>query len=282
VQNLGGFLREPRDPVRKKERITKIFHVDAFTSEPFSGNPAGVCILSHPKVDEWMRRVAAEMNLSETAFLIRAADGYNLRWFTQLVEVDLCGHGTLASAHILWQEGLAGRDEKITFHTRSGVLTCTQEGEWIGLDLPATPDAEIAPPEGIAEALGAVPLYVGASRSDYIIEVDSEETVRGLTPDYARILGMPVRGVIVTSRAAAGEFDFVSRFFAPAVGVNEDPVTGSAHCCLGPFWGRRLGKEDLIARQVSRRGGVVKVHLAGDRVHLFGQAVTVMGGERGV
>jgi PhzF family phenazine biosynthesis protein len=257
----------------------KIFHVDAFTSEPFSGNPAGVCILSHPKVDTWMQRVAAEMNLSETAFLIRAADGYSLRWFTPMVEVDLCGHATLASAHILWQEGLAGRDEKITFHTRSGVLTCAQEGEWIGLDFPATPDVEVASPEGIAEALGTVPLYVGASRSDLIVEVDSEETVRGLAPDYNRILALPVRGVIVTSRAAADQFDFVSRFFAPAVGVNEDPVTGSAHCCLGPFWGRRLGKEELIARQVSRRGGVVKVHLAGDRVHLFGQAVTVTKGE---
>lgn len=260
----------------------KIFHVDAFTSKPFGGNPAGVCILSHPKVDNWMQRVAAEMNLSETAFLIRSADGYNLRWFTPMVEVDLCGHGTLASAHILWQEGLAARDERIVFQTRSGVLTCAQEGEWIGLDLPATPDDEIATTEGIREALGVEPLYVGASRSDYIAEVDSEETVRGLTPDYGRILALPVRGVIVTSRAATSDFDFVSRFFAPAVGVNEDPVTGSAHCCLGPFWGRRLGKDDLIARQVSCRGGTVKVRLAGDRVHLFGQAVTVVRGEIGV
>lgn len=257
----------------------KIFHVDAFTSEPFSGNPAGVCILPHPKVDGWMQRVAAEMNLSETAFLIRAADGYNLRWFAPLVEVDLCGHATLASAHVLWQEGLAGRDEKIAFHTRSGVLTCTLDGEWIGLDFPAIPDVEIAPPESIVEALGVTPLYVGASRYDYIVEVDSEEMVLGLTPDYGRILGLPVRGVIVTSRASTGEFDFVSRFFAPAVGVNEDPVTGSAHCCLGPFWGGRLGKEDLIARQVSRRGGVVKMNLVGDRVHLYGQAVTVVRGE---
>lgn len=257
----------------------KIFHVDAFTSKPFGGNPAGVCILSHPKVDNWMQCVAAEMNLSETAFLIRSADGYNLRWFTPMVEVDLCGHGTLASAHILWQEGLVARDEKIAFQTRSGVLICAQEGEWIGLDFPATPDDEIATPEGLREALGVEPLYVGASRSDYIVEVDSEETVRGLTPDYSRILGMPVRGVIVTSRAGTSEFDFVSRFFAPAVGVNEDPVTGSAHCCLGPFWGRRLGQDDLIARQVSCRGGTVKVRLAGDRVHLFGQAVTVVRGE---
>lgn len=257
----------------------KIFHVNAFASQPFSGNPAGVCILPHPKVDTWMQCVAAEMNLSETAFLIRAADGYSLRWFTPGVEVDLCGHGTLASAHILWQEGLARVDEKITFHTRSGTLTCMQEGEWIGLDLPSTPDDEVGEPEGLAEALGAAPLYVGASRFDYIVEVDSEDTVRKLTPDYDKILGLPVRGVIVTSRATTEGFDFVSRFFAPAVGVNEDPVTGSAHCCLGPFWGKRLSKDDLIARQISERGGVVKVRVAGDRVHLFGQAVTVIKGE---
>jgi predicted PhzF superfamily epimerase YddE/YHI9 len=257
----------------------KIFHVDAFTSQPFGGNPAGVCILPHPKVDAWMKRVAAEVNLSETAFLLRAADGYDLRWFTPEVEVDLCGHGTLASAHILWQEGLANTDEKIIFHTRSGILTSVRDGEWIGLDFPSTPDDEIPLPEGIAEALGAAPLYVGASRFDYIVEVDSEETVRNITPDYGRIRALPVRGVIVTSRATSEGFDFVSRFFAPAVGVNEDPVTGSAHCCLGPFWGKRLGKDDLVARQVSRREGVVKVHLAGDRVQLSGQAVTVMKGE---
>jgi PhzF family phenazine biosynthesis protein len=282
VQNLRGFQKNRNDPLRKGEFVMKIFHVDAFTSQPFGGNPAGVCILPHPKVDAWMQNVAADMNLSETAFLMRAADGYSLRWFTPKAEVDLCGHGTLASAHILWQEGLVRDDEKITFHTRSGVLTCVKDGEWIGLDFPATPDNEAVLPEGIAEALGAAPLYVGASLSDYLIEVDSEETLRKLAPDYARILELPVRGVIVTSRATTEGFDFVSRFFAPAVGVNEDPVTGSSHCCLGPFWGKRLAKEDLVACQVSWRGGVIKVHLAGDRVHLFGQAVTVMRGELAV
>ncbi len=262
-----------------QEVIMKIFNVNAFTSRPFSGNPAGICILPHPKVDAWMQNVAAEMNLSETAFIIRSADGYNLRWFTPKVEVDLCGHGTVASAHVLWQEGLARAGEKITFHTRSGTLTCTQEDDWIGLDFPSTPDEEVTAPYGLAEALGVSAIYVGASRSDYIVEVDSEEMVRSLTPDFALILRLPVRGVIVTSRATMEGFDFVSRFFAPAVGVNEDPVTGSSHCCLGPFWGKRLGKNDLVAYQVSQRGGVVKVHLAGDRVHLFGQAVTVMKGE---
>ncbi len=257
----------------------KIFHVDAFASRPFGGNPAGVCILSYPKVDTWMQDVAREMNLSETAFLIRKADGYSLRWFTPKVEVDLCGHGTLASAHILWQEALARPDDAITFHTRSGVLICRQEGEWIGLDFPSTPDKEVPVPEGLEEALGVPVRYVGASRSDYIVEVDSEEAVKGLMPDYALILRLPVRGIIVTSRASTEGFDFVSRFFAPAIGVDEDPVTGSAHCCLGPFWAKRLGKEDLLAYQVSQRGGVIKVNLAGDRVHLFGQAVTVMKGE---
>jgi len=259
--------------------VMKIFHVDAFASRPFGGNPAGVCILSHPKVDTWMQDVAREMNLSETAFLIRKADGYSLRWFTPKLEVDLCGHGTLASAHILWQEGLARPDDAITFHTRSGTLICRQEGEWIGLDFPSTPDREVPVPEGLAEALGVPVRYAGASLSDYIVEVDSEEAVKALAPDYALILRLPVRGIIVTSRASREGFDFVSRFFAPAVGVDEDPVTGSAHCCLGPFWAKRLGKEDLLAYQVSQRGGVVRIHLAGDRVHLFGQAVTVMKGE---
>lgn len=257
----------------------KIFHVDAFASRVFGGNPAGVCILSHPKVDSWMQDVAGEMNLSETAFLIRKADGYSLRWFTPKVEVELCGHGTLASTHVLLQEGYMKETDRVVFHTAGGVLTAWHEDGWIGLDFPSRPDNEVPVPDGLAAALGAPVGYTGLSHSDYIVEVDSEEILRALTPDFAFLLKLPARGVIVTSRSDSDEFDFVSRFFAPAVGVNEDPVTGSAHCCLGPFWGKRLGKRDLTAYQVSQRGGVVRVRLGGERVHIFGQAVTVMKGE---
>lgn len=257
----------------------KMFHVDAFTSRAFSGNPAGVCVLTHPKVDSWMQDVAREMNLPETAFLIRRADGYSLRWFTPVVEVELCGHGTLASTHVLLQEGYMRAGDRVMFNTASGPLAAWQEDDWIGLDLPSRPDKEAPAPEGLVAALGAPVLYSGMSHFDHIVEVDSEETLRGINPDFALLLKLPVRGVIVTSRSDADEFDFVSRFFAPAVGINEDHVTGSAHCCLGPFWGRRLGKDDLVGYQASGRGGVVRVRLEGERVHLFGQAVTVMKGE---
>ena len=265
--------------MEEQNLIMKIFHVDAFTSREFRGNPAGVCILSHPKVDAWMQDVAREMNLPETAFLIRKADGYSLRWFTPKVEVELCGHGTLASAYTLWREGLARADERILFHTASGPLSSWKEEDWICLDFPSKPDKEASEPEGLARALGVEVRYVGMSHFDYVVELDSEEIVRGIAPDYEALLGIPARGIIVTSRSDREEFDFVSRFFAPSLGVNEDPVTGSAHCCLGPFWGKRLGKDNLIACQVSERGGVVRMRLAGDRVHLLGQAVTVMEGE---
>ncbi len=257
----------------------KIFQVDAFTSKAFSGNPAGVCVLTHPKVDSWMQDVAREMNLSETAFLIRKADGYSLRWFTPKVEVELCGHGTLASAHVLLREGFARGGDRIMFHTASGLLTAWQEDDWIGLDFPSKPDKEVPITDDLMAALGVPLRYAGLSHFDHIVEVDSEEVLRGINPDFALLLKLPVRGIIVTSRSDTEEFDFVSRFFAPAVGVNEDPVTGSAHCCLGPFWARRLGKDDLVACQASSRGGVVRVRLAGERVHLFGKAVTVMKGE---
>lgn len=266
----------------KKGYAMKMFHVDAFTSRAFSGNPAGVCVLAHPKVDSWMQDVAREMNLPETAFLIRRADGYSLRWFTPAVEVELCGHGTLASTHVLLQEGYMKTGDKVVFHTASGPLAAWQEDDWIGLDFPSRPDKEVSVPEGLAGALGVPARYSGMSHSDYIIEVDSEETVRSISPDFALLLKLPVRGIIVTSRSGSDEFDFVSRFFAPALGVNEDPVTGSAHRCLGPFWGRRLGKDDLVGCQASGRGGVVRVRLKGERVHLFGKAVTVMKGELAV
>ena len=257
-----------------------IVQVDAFTREPFRGNPAAVCVLRRPADAAWMQRVAREMNLSETAFLVGRESGeYDLRWFTPAVEVDLCGHATLASAHVLWEDGHLPPAAPAVFHTRSGRLSAERRGDWIEMDFPAEP-AEPAPvPEGLARVLGAEPAYVGRNRFDYLVEVDSEATVRGLAPDIGALGRLPVRGVIVTARGETEGFDFVSRFFAPRAGVDEDPVTGSAHCCLGPYWRRRLGRDAFTAWQASARGGVVKVAVAGDRILLSGQAVTVLRGE---
>ncbi len=256
-----------------------IYQVDAFTDRPFQGNPAAVCLLPEPADEAWMQDVAREMNLSETAFLVRQEDGFNLRWFTPAVEVSLCGHATLASAHVLWETGHLDPAEQARFFTRSGLLTAERREDEIELNFPATrPEPANAPP-GLEEALGAVPVSVARSRFDYLIEVDSEEAVRGLRPEFRRLKALPVRGVMVTSAASATRADFVSRFFAPGAGIDEDPVTGSAHCCLGPFWSERLGKTELTAYQASARGGWVRVRVAGERVYLGGRAVTVLRGE---
>jgi len=271
--------------------------VDAFTDVRFAGNPAAVCVLPPGKADErWMQKVAREMNLSETAFLrlrdVRPADSgvksFNLRWFTPVVEVDLCGHATLASAHVLWEEGRAAPRQKLNFHTRSGLLTAERHVEggqvWIELDFPAMPESTF---EGstsvISKALETRPRYVGAYGSDYLVEVESESVLKRLSPDLALLRTLPVRGTLVTCLPSASTkakgYDFVSRFFAPGVGIDEDPVTGSAYCCLGPFWGRRLGKKEVLGYQASARGGTVRVRMRGDRVILGGRAVTVMRGE---
>ncbi len=256
-----------------------IYQVDAFTDQPFHGNPAAVCILEQPTSDARMQNIAREMNLSETAFLVPQGKGFHLRWFTPAAEVDLCGHATLASAHVLWETGCLAETHPACFHTRSGLLTATRQEDWIQMDFPATPEQAVDPPAGLAEALGVIPRYTGRNQFDYLVEVEGEAAVRSLSPDITRLAELPVRGVIVTSRAAAPNFDFISRFFAPAVGVPEDPVTGSAHCCLAPFWSQRLGKNQMNAYQASPRGGVVQVQVAGDRVLLRGQAVTVLHGE---
>jgi PhzF family phenazine biosynthesis protein len=253
----------------------KIFHVDAFTAKAFSGNPAAVCILEHPMVDTWMQSVAMEMNLSETAFLIRQGDGYNLRWFTPKVEVDLCGHATLASAHILFESGGARHDTIIRFYTRGGLLTAALNDSWIELNFPSTPDTEVLAPDGLTAALGVEACYVGKTQFDYIVEVASEEIVRNLDPDFDALCRVPTRGIIVTSRAGSGEFDFISRFFCPILGIREDPVTGSAHCCLGPYWANKLNKKEFVAYQASARGGIIRVRVDDDRVYLSGQAVMV-------
>ena len=256
-----------------------IFQVDAFTSRVFAGNPAAVCILPGPQDDRWMQKVAQEMNLSETAFLYRHGDGFHLRWFTPTVEVDLCGHATLASAHVLWEAGYVKAEDPARFYTRSGLLTAERKGHWIELDFPAEPEERTTAPPDLARALGVPLKYVGKNRWDYLVEVDSEETVRNMKPDFTLLGAIPIRGVIVTSLATSQEYDFVSRFFAPRAGINEDPVTGSAHCCLGPFWSNRLSKNEFVAYQASTRGGVVRVRVRGDRVYLGGQAVTVLRGE---
>jgi PhzF family phenazine biosynthesis protein len=257
---------------------TPIWQVDAFTDEPFRGNPAGVCVLEEPRSDAWMQYVALEMNLSETAFLVPQEGGFLLRWFTPACEVRLCGHATLASAHVLWSEGLVERSRSIEFETlHSGVLSARSAGSRIELDFPARVPEETTPPDGLTEALGFEALLVARAARDFLVLADSEETVRGLRPDVTRLRRVEARGVIVT--APAVEFDFVSRFFAPAVGVDEDPVTGSAHCALCPFWAERLGKLAMIGYQASARGGVVAVTLAGDRVVLAGEAVTTLRGE---
>jgi PhzF family phenazine biosynthesis protein len=253
--------------------------VDAFTDRPFCGNPAAVLVVDDTVGEGWLRDVAREMNLSETAFLMEHEDGFDLRWFTPAAEVDLCGHATLASAHALWEEGRLDEGAEARFHTRSGILTCRKEGSWIWMDFPALPATEVDPPDGLVRALGVEPLRVARSRFDLLVELDSEKAVRTLSPDMAAIGALPARGVIVTAPAVSSGVDFVSRFFAPAVGVDEDPVTGSAHCVLGPWWSGRMELDELVGYQVSARGGRVRIRMRGDRVELGGQAVTTLRGE---
>ncbi|MGB5302864.1 MAG: PhzF family phenazine biosynthesis protein [Gemmatimonadota bacterium] len=262
----------------------RLLQVDAFTDEPFAGNPAAVCLLDGPAEPDWMQNVAREMNLSETAFLYSRQNAFSLRWFTPAVEVELCGHATLASAHALWEEGVLDPIESALFDTLSGRLAATRRGDGIEMDFPAEYAQTCLPPPGLLDSLGGVsPVAVARNRFDILIEVADEATVRALRPDFQRLSSVAVRGVMVTARAGnelvASGIDFVSRFFAPAVGVDEDPVTGSAHCCLGPWWASRLGTDDLLGRQVSERGGTVGVRVRSDRVLLAGRAVTVLRGE---
>jgi PhzF family phenazine biosynthesis protein len=258
--------------------------VDAFTAEPFAGNPAAVCLLDAPRDERWMQRVAAEMRHSETAFLLLEGPCFRLRWFTPVAEVDLCGHATLASAHVLLFTGKSkSRLGDLTFLTRSGELRAVRHGETIELDFPALPATEEPAPQGLVEALGVRARSAHRSRFDRLLELDSEEAVRAVKPDFRALRDIDTRGVIVTARASASSarrgHDFVSRFFAPAVGVDEDPVTGSAHCVLAPFWAARLGRAEMSGFQASPRGGEVRVRVEGDRVFLGGRAVTVLEGE---
>jgi len=272
---------------RKEHMPQPIAIVDAFTDVAFKGNPAGVCVLPRERDDEWMRNVAMEMNQAETAFVHRRDDGdWNLRWFTPTIEVDLCGHATLASAHTLWEAKHLAPHEPARFRTKSGLLTCTcGQDELIEMDFPSTPpgkgDIDIDAAE-LSRMLGVARDDVAAiarTKFDVFVELQSEQKVQGARPDFAALGKVAGRGVIVTAPSSGPRFDFVSRFFAPQVGVNEDPATGSSHCALGPFWSERLGKERLTGHQISRRGGVIHVIVRGDRVVIGGRAVTMLRGE---
>jgi PhzF family phenazine biosynthesis protein len=257
----------------------RAFVIDAFTDTAFRGNPAGVVLLDIPADAGWMQDVAAELRHSETAFVLARGDGgYDLRWFTPTTAVDLCGHATLATTHALHECGATG---PFTFFTRSGELHTEIGGDHtIAMDFPAESPVEIPPPAGLAEALGVAPLAVLGNGTDVVVDLGDAPTVRTLVPDLAALAAVECRGVVVTAAAAPGsDHDFVSRFFGPRVGVDEDPVTGSAHCALGPLWAGRLGRTDLVGLQLSRRGGRVAVQVRGERVTLRGTAVTVLDGE---
>lgn len=258
----------------------RIHWVDTFAERPFEGNPAAVCVGDRPAGEAWMAALAAELGLSETAFVTPEDGAFRLRWFTPVREVDLCGHATLASAHVLWETGAVPTDAAIEFATRSGRLAAARDGAWIALDFPADPPREAAAPDGMAEALGAAPRWTGRTRQeDWLVELADEAAVCGLEPDLRALARVEARGVIVTARSKADGRDFVSRFFAPRYGVDEDPVTGSAHCALAPFWADRLGRAALVGYQASPRGGIVRVETAGERVILKGRAVTVLTAE---
>lgn len=259
---------------------TSITVVDSFSDKPFAGNPAAVCFLSAPADERWMSQVATEMNLAETAFLVPQGTEWGLRWFTPNVEVDLCGHATLASAHALWETGRLAPTAQARFHTKSGLLTADRRGAWIALDFPNEAPAAVPTPPGLDALLGAKVLKAGQNRMDLFAEVTDEATVRGMTPDHDGISKLPVRGVVVTARAdASRSYDFVSRWFGRQSGIDEDPVTGSAHCGLGPWWRERIGRDTMVGYQASARGGIVRVTVKGPRCELEGQAVTVWKGE---
>ena len=267
-------------PARNHSSMQAELHlVDAFTRSAFRGNTAGVCIPDGPADAAWMQQVAAELKHSETAFLFREQEKWNLRWFTPEKEVELCGHATLAAASVLYETGRVPAGAAISFTTLSGPLTAGKDGDWISMDFPAEPPATSMPVPGLGRALGVEPLYTGRNRFDILVELPLADDVCSLEPDMEALLAIRTRGIIVTAASDLPHFDFVSRFFAPAFGVPEDPVTGSAHCCLAPYWGEKLKKTEMTGFQCSARGGSVRVKLEGDRVILAGHAVHVLSGK---
>lgn len=259
--------------------MAKIYQVDAFTTEKFKGNPAVVCLLDHPADDHWMQAIAAEMNLSETAFVLPTTDGFSLRWFTPTTEVDLCGHATLAAAHVLFETGVLQKSQQAVFETLSGVLTVSLQDKMLVMHFPAEPPKEMPILPIVIRIFGVTPVYVGQNRFDMLVHVRDADTVTDFIPDFYELAQIPVRGIILTSESEDDRFDFISRFFGPRVGVNEDSVTGSAHCCLGPYWAEILGKKELHGYQASARGGEVRVQVLPSAVTLGGYAVTVLQGE---
>ena len=258
-----------------------VIQVDAFSDRIFGGNPAAVCVLASEQSEQQMQAIAQEMNLSETAFLLKQGQDYRLRWFTPTTEVPLCGHATLASAHVLWTEGYASTGQKLRFNTKSGLLTATYQDNWIQLDFPVNRSQDIPPITKLQDALGVRIKTFAYNSLGYLVEIATPEQVKQLQPNFSLIKQLPVSNVIVTSKAQDNsQYDFVSRFFAPGLGIDEDPVTGAAHCCLAPYWRDRLHQDQFLAYQASARGGVLKINYdGGERVYLQGQAVTVMRGE---
>ena len=272
--------KDPAGVVSKTAQI--IWQVDAFANEAFKGNPAGVCVLNGPAPEGWMQNVAMELNLPETAFVWPEGLGSDMRirWFNPQSEVELCGHATLAAAHVLFEQGGFGPESEICFLSLSGELAARRlAGGWLELDFPATPPEEGPPPEGLAEAVGMEPVWAGMSRFDCLLLADSAARVRSLQPDFTALLDVDARGVIVTAPSGEPGLDFISRYFSPTLGINEDPVTGRAHCCLAPFWAERLGRRRMVGYQASPRGGTVRLRLGRSRVYMAGQAVTVLKSE---
>ena len=265
----------------------QIVQVDAFTNKPFSGNPAAICVSDAPLADELMQAIALEMNLSETAFLHPIEGGYSLRWFTPATEVDLCGHATLASAHVLWSEDHLPKGETAKFKTKSGWLSASLQDDWIEMDFPAQPvtaASHVLPQLVKSLCCGGNIRAVSKNDVNYLVEIQSESALAGLEPDFAEMKKLPVQGVIATAPADSDDCDFVSRYFGPAVGINEDPVTGSAHASLAPYWQEKLGKSKMNAKQISARGGAIRVRVEpseqrSDRIMISGQAVTTLKGE---
>lgn len=256
--------------------LIPFYQVDAFTDRLFGGNPAGVCPLDKWLSDEVMQKIAMENNLSETAFFVKKGDGFHIRWFTPKVEVNLCGHATLASAHVIFQY-LGFTEEIVSFESRSGILNVTKEGELLILDFPANKPTRTALPDDFVQSLNITPVQCHRGKEDYLLLYKSQHEIEALVPDFRRLEKVDARAVIVT--APGEKADFVSRFFAPRVGVDEDPVTGSAHAVLIPFWAEKLGKAEMKALQLSRRGGTLFCRLRGDRVDIGGRAVTFLNGE---
>lgn len=257
----------------------KIFQVDSFTSEPFKGNPAAVCILKEEKDDNWMQNVAKEMNLSETAFIYKYRDGYNLKWFTPACEIDLCGHATLATAHILWEAKYEEKESEIKFYSNSGLLIAKSVSGMIRLDFPLLDITKEEVPVELIDALKIKPTFTGTSGPNFFIEVETEKEVYSLMPDFNSIAKLDKQGVIVTSKSNNNTYDIISRYFAPKEEINEDPVTGSAHCSLANYWMKKLNKNYIKAYQASERGGRIDVEINGDRVYLYGNAITIFRGE---